>query len=76
MQKVNGDDCPTHHIKHYQELQCKPIIQDGQNCPSSYDCQIPTDPEKCFVNGISYERGESIPNNEIGFCRDECYCDK
>lgn len=72
---VYGDDCPTIHAKHYQELNCKPVIEDGSSCPTSYECPefLPTDPEKCLVNGIYYERGDKIA--DVGICRTGCFCD-
>lgn len=74
---VAAKKCPQ-IPKHYQELNCEPIIKDGDECPLSYKCpefKDNSDPKKCLVNGKLYNSNDSVPDSETGLCRQSCICD-
>lgn len=70
------NNCPR-NPKHYQELNCEPIIKPGDDCPSSFKCpdfKAIIEPGKCFVNGKYYNVGEDLPDNETHPCQVNCRC--
>ncbi|XP_055627552.1 kielin/chordin-like protein [Toxorhynchites rutilus septentrionalis] len=65
--------------KHYSELGCKPIKDDGHCCPNRYECPTLTDRDgqKCYFNGNIYEPGNSLSkkDQEMVSCSPGCRCD-
>ncbi|XP_055598867.1 kielin/chordin-like protein [Uranotaenia lowii] len=65
--------------KHYSELGCKPIKDEGHCCPNRYECPKLTDRDgqKCYFNGNIYERGTELSktDQELVSCSPGCRCD-
>lgn len=64
--------------KHYEELKCTPVLHDGETCASHYDCPnlSANDPEKCYINGQIFSRGDKIPSDVTGNPCKTCMCDR
>lgn len=76
---INCENKCVAQTKHYEELDCKPIIENGESCPTRYECPSldSLDPNKCYVNGKSFAVGEEIPPKYIqNPCKPECFCDR
>lgn len=76
---VFGETNCLPQVKHYEELNCEPTIDKSTNCPIKYKCpeyQTNPNPEKCLINGKFYERGDKIPDNDVGILKENCFCDK
>lgn len=72
------DACPA-PPKHYSELGCKPVKDEGRCCPNRYECPVLTDRDgqKCYFNGNIYEPGNSLSktDQELVSCSPGCRCD-
>uniref|UniRef100_A0A1B0D0W6 Uncharacterized protein n=2 Tax=Phlebotomus papatasi TaxID=29031 RepID=A0A1B0D0W6_PHLPP len=72
---VHTEDCQT--PKHYSEIGCQAILQEGDNCPKRFDCETilrRTDKE-CFYQGLLYNEGDNISENITkGACQAACFC--
>ncbi|XP_058832268.1 kielin/chordin-like protein [Topomyia yanbarensis] len=75
---IAEDVCPP-GLKHYLELGCKPIQDEGQRCPNRFECPALTDRDgqKCYFNGNIYEPGKSLTteDQELVSCSPGCRCD-
>lgn len=71
------EPCPA-PPKHYSELGCKPIKDEGRCCPNRYECPTLTDRDgkKCHFNGNIYEPGTSLSkaDQELVSCSPGCRC--
>lgn len=71
------EPCPV-PPKHYAELGCKPIVNEGQCCPKRYECPELTDRDgnKCYFNGNIYEAGAKLApaDQEVHSCSPACFC--
>ncbi|XP_040164551.1 uncharacterized protein LOC120900971 isoform X1 [Anopheles arabiensis] len=71
------EPCPV-PPKHYAELGCKPILEEGQCCPKRYQCPELTDRDgnKCYFNGNIYPAGAKLApaEQEIHSCSPACFC--
>ncbi|KAG5673742.1 hypothetical protein PVAND_003762 [Polypedilum vanderplanki] len=53
--------------KHYEELGCLPILNDGDCCPKSFDCShlsVRSYSNKCFYKGKTLSESSKITNDE------------
>jgi len=73
---VNGESCESCAAipKHYDELGCKPIIDEGKCCPSRYECPELPDDGKCHYNKKVYEMNVKLPEDEHPQCLVGCRC--
>lgn len=78
----DGGDCPPSTCaqppKHYKELGCTPVKEDGECCASSYLCPDlnKLDKTKCHFNGKEYNVGDRIPQEDTAEnCAAACFCD-
>ncbi|XP_070496690.1 uncharacterized protein [Chironomus tepperi] len=74
--KCDNTKCPV-VPKHYEELGCKPIYQQGYCCPLSFDCSSFTgrDISKCYHKGRAYEPMEKVEDSELeSSCTVACRC--
>ncbi|XP_001659087.2 uncharacterized protein LOC5570366 [Aedes aegypti] len=73
----NTDSCPP-PLKHYSELGCKPIQDEGHKCPNRYECPTLTDRDggKCYFNGNVYDIASSLSkaDQELVSCSPACHC--
>lgn len=64
--------------KHYSELGCKPIIDEGRKCPNRYECPVLTDRDgqKCYFNGHIYDVDTSLSKDDQALvsCSPACRC--
>ncbi|XP_039453080.1 kielin/chordin-like protein [Culex pipiens pallens] len=71
------EPCPA-PPKHYTELGCKPIKDEGHRCPNRYECPELTDRDgqKCYFNGNIYEPGTGLSktDQELVSCSPACRC--
>lgn len=71
------EPCPA-PPKHYAELGCKPILDEGQCCPKRYECPELTDRDgnKCYFNGKIYPAGGKLApvDQEMNSCSPACFC--
>lgn len=66
-------------LKHYEELNCDPLIKDGKSCPVRYKCPDLSErgTNKCYINKKVFNRGDNIPQTDIrNPCQPACYCNK
>lgn len=72
------EPCPL-PPKHYAELGCQPIKDEGHRCPNRYECPKLTDRDgkKCYFNGNVYELGKGLSKSdqELVSCSPACRCD-
>jgi len=78
---VNCEDCDITKCqpvpKHYRELGCTQVIEEGKCCPTRFDCPnfAERDNTKCYYKGKVYEQHERMPNNVTGLvCTVSCSC--
>ncbi|XP_062559164.1 uncharacterized protein LOC134223958 isoform X2 [Armigeres subalbatus] len=71
------EPCPS-APKHYSELGCKPIQDEGHKCPNRYECPVLTDRdgEKCYFNGNVYNVDSSLSkaDQDLISCSPACRC--
>ncbi|XP_050091758.1 uncharacterized protein LOC126575217 [Anopheles aquasalis] len=64
--------------KHYTELGCQPVLEEGQCCPKRYQCPELTDRDgnKCYFNGNIYDAGARLSkeDQELNSCSPACFC--
>ncbi|XP_053684684.1 kielin/chordin-like protein [Sabethes cyaneus] len=74
---TSTDSCPA-PPKHYLELGCKPIKDEGHECPNRFECPTLTDRDgqKCYFNGNIYESGSSLSSadQDLVSCEPGCRC--
>lgn len=70
-------NCPA-PPKHYTELRCTPIKDEGYDCPNRYECSTLAnrDSRKCHFNGNTYEPGSSLSDGDQQLvpCMPACRC--
>lgn len=75
---TDDEPCPA-PPKHYAELGCKPVKDEGHRCPNRYECPALTDRDgqKCHFNGNIYDPGTSLSkiDQELVSCSPGCRCD-
>lgn len=70
---LSCEKCPE-IPKHYEELNCKAITEEGKCCPTRYECpEIPND-GKCYYNARAYELDVHLPEDEHPQCSVGCRC--
>lgn len=71
------EPCPP-APKHYSELGCKPVLEEGQCCPKRYECPELTDRDgnKCYFRGNIYDAGARLAkaDQEVNSCSPACFC--
>lgn len=74
---VQSNECPP-VLKHYEELNCTAVINEGESCPSYFECPdiSSNDPDKCYINGEIYNRGDVIPPEVTRDPCRMCMCDR
>lgn len=75
---VNGNcsPCPP-PPKHYEEFKCTGItLQQGQCCAVKYLCPnlSELDSNKCYYNGNSYNKGQTLSQSNLPLCFRSCIC--
>lgn len=72
---AKGNDCDHLGTIIYEDLSCKPIIQNGKNCPIKYECDLEEKNNTCLFRGREIPVNQEIPNDLIyGNCRIGCFC--
>jgi hypothetical protein len=65
--------------KHYAELNCKPVVEPGNECPSRFECPEITDLDgkKCYYEGKAYKKAASLPTEDTEpLCAAGCRCNE
>lgn len=63
--------------KVYAEIGCKPVVEDGECCPSRYDCSHihQLNKTQCHFKNVTVEAGRSLDDTDTtGMCHAACYC--
>ncbi|XP_052567376.1 uncharacterized protein LOC120426405 [Culex pipiens pallens] len=76
-QACDDGPCQT-PTKHYTEIGCKPIHEEGGSCPTRYECPsfADRDHRKCYFNGNIYEPESSLSkfDERLSPCYAGCIC--
>lgn len=76
---VTADECNPQHCaipKHYKEIGCTPVFEEGSCCPSRFDCSSLSgqDSQKCYYKGVAYDINTELNPDATNPCTVGCRC--
>ncbi|KDR18192.1 kielin/chordin-like protein [Zootermopsis nevadensis] len=76
---VKADECSPEQCvitKHYNELGCTPVFEEGSCCPNRFDCSslFGRDSRKCYYKGVAYDVHTELHPDATNRCTVGCRC--
>ncbi|KAG5886889.1 hypothetical protein JTB14_003790 [Gonioctena quinquepunctata] len=68
-------DCDSLGVLVYEDMNCEPVFEGSNKCPSNYKCpQLwDTTGDVCYFRNKTYKQGEWVDGNDT-FCQTGCSC--
>ncbi|CAH1155869.1 unnamed protein product, partial [Phaedon cochleariae] len=68
-------DCDTLGTIIYEDIGCRPVTKEGQNCPVKYDCDTVPRNNTCMFRGRTLSVGQQVDNDlTYDSCNVGCHC--